>query len=560
MSRISHAATRRPALLASGLVLLVSLLLVATAAWFSQQANRAEFDRRVDADATAFAQSLEQGVAQIEATMAGVSGLFVATEHVSLLDYRRFVDHIDLPDALLGIAFSPVVAADELEAIELEMGRLIPGFTVWDWSPDGPVAPAPADVYFPVQFFEPIAAQASSYGLNAISPPGRLELITRALATGIDSASPLLPHAISGEIGLLIYRPVLRANGERIGVLIAPIEQDTLVETSVSPVVLDRVQWSIVDVTDGEVEVDVGDPTTDHAHVTSRYLAIADRVIRVDVRAAHGLSVGFSGRFYTIVIAGLLIAGLLSVGTNLIVRRRQTQRRLEEVEGLLEAKESFIASVSHELRTPLTGVLGFAEMLRDWSDTMSSGERDELVGTIASEAGELSNIVEDLIVMARADYGTLAVVAVPVNLKAQCSQVLEMVAGGQEIQIDTDSEALRASADPARVRQIVRNLVTNADSYGGTNVRIEIGRVDDSVTIAVCDDGSGVPTGFEETIFQPYQRAHEKSGKAASIGLGLSISRKLARAMYGDLTYERVGDETRFVLRLPVLHADQAAA
>ena len=84
MSRISHAAKRRSALLASGAVLLVSLLLVATAAWVSQQANHEEFDRQVELDASAFAGALEQGVAEIEATMAGVSGLFVATDGVEL--------------------------------------------------------------------------------------------------------------------------------------------------------------------------------------------------------------------------------------------------------------------------------------------------------------------------------------------------------------------------------------------------------------------------------------------------------------------------------------------
>ncbi|NNF64860.1 MAG: hypothetical protein HKN07_11475 [Acidimicrobiia bacterium] len=561
MSKISHWVEQRPALIASAVVLLISLGVVAAAAWISQEANHREFDRQVELDASAFAGALEQGVAEIEATMAGVSGLFVATDGVELLEYRRYIDHIELPEGLLGIAYSPIVTAQQLPEFEQDMGRLIPGYMVWDWSPDGPVEAASHDVYLPVQFFEPIGAQRSSYGLNATSPPGRSALIEKVMASGQDAASPLLPLAISGEVGTLIYRPVVRSNSETIGILTAPIERDALVLASVSEALRQRVDWTIEDVTDAPVvETDAPGAPDSHSHVALRNVEVADRIWGVSVANASGVEVGVSARVYTIIAVGLLIAGLLAAGTHQIVSRRQTQRRLEEVEGLLTAKESFIASVSHELRTPLTGVLGFAETLRDWSDSMSADERDELVGTIASEAGELSNIVEDLIVMARADYGTLAVAAVPVNLRAQCAQVLEMVNEGQRIAIDGGTEVMRASADPARVRQIIRNLVTNADSYGGDRVRIEITSQDDWVSIAVVDNGSGVPVGFEETIFQPYQRAHEKSGKAASIGLGLSISRKLARAMYGDLTYGRVDQETHFVLQLPRLHEEQVAA
>lgn len=560
MSKISQKAARRPAVVASLVVFFVGLVLVGAAAWFEHQVSHREFDDRLEAEATEFTQSVEQGIAEIEASLAGVSGLFVASNKVSLLDYRRYIDHIDLPAGLLGVAYSPIVQPMELADFESEMARLIPGYTVWDWSPDGPIVPASHPEYYPVKYFEPIAAQASSYGLNAVSPPGRRALIEAVVAGGQDKASPLTPLAISNRLGVLIYRPVVQSNTETIGVLTAPVDLESLVVAAVDQELLQLVDWSISDITATPTAAAGDHDFAGHGHVASRRLTVTDREWRVDVIAVQGRAPAYSAAFYAIIGLGLILAGLLAAGTHLVVKRRQTQLRLEEVEGLLEAKESFIASVSHELRTPLTGVLGFAEALRDWSDTMSSAERDELVGTIASEAGELSNIVEDLIVMARSDYGTLEVVSVPVDLKAQCAQVLEMTSAVHNVPVEVGAGVTRAAADPARVRQIIRNLMTNAESYGGGNRRILIERDGSDVAIAVCDDGDGVPEGFEEKIFAPYERAHQKSGKAASIGLGLSISRKLAQAMKGDLWYERVGSETRFVLRLPVQQQEHKAA
>jgi signal transduction histidine kinase len=219
---------------------------------------------------------------------------------------------------------------------------------------------------------------------------------------------------------------------------------------------------------------------------------------------------------------------------------------------LLASKDELIASVSHELRTPLTAVVGYAQMLNDEVSGLSAVERKEMIESIASQGADLTNIIEDLLVEARADIGTLTVARVPVDLRAQAAQVLET------LQSDTNGRCIeliglpvQAVADPARVRQILRNLVTNAFRYGGDHIQITVADGGSTVRILVSDNGLGVPPEEQNRIFEPYHRAHTREGLTASVGLGLTVSRKLARLMDGDLTYRYQVGESIFQLDLP---------
>ncbi len=107
-----------------------------------------------------------------------------------------------------------------------------------------------------------------------------------------------------------------------------------------------------------------------------------------------------------------------------------------------------------------------------------------------------------------------------------------------------------ALADPTRLRQILRNLLTNAVRYGGTTIWVELDEHPGSIEIAVCDDGAGVPQQHASDIFEPYVSAHADQSRPQALGLGLAISRRLARLMDGDVTYERSDGITRFTLTL----------
>ncbi len=249
----------------------------------------------------------------------------------------------------------------------------------------------------------------------------------------------------------------------------------------------------------------------------------------------------------------LLLAGL--VVTASLLRMQANKRRIATLEHLVEVKGEFIAAVSHELRTPLTAVVGFADLLRKSGADLTSSDRAEMTAAIAEQSGEVAAIVEDLLVAARTDIGKLNVATVSVNLRAQTAQVLEILDQSQSIAILGHPPA--ASGDPARVRQILRNLFTNAVRYGGDHISVELGSQSDGLaSLIVKDDGDPIPKEDRERIFEPYEQAHDQPRQPGSIGLGLSVSRRLARLMGGDLTYRHDGHSI-FELSLPLaVHTD----
>jgi signal transduction histidine kinase len=111
----------------------------------------------------------------------------------------------------------------------------------------------------------------------------------------------------------------------------------------------------------------------------------------------------------------------------------------------------------------------------------------------------------------------------------------------------------RALGDPSRVRQILRNMVTNASRYGGEEVEVRLGSIDGYVTVGVADNGHGVAPEDQEQIFTPYYRAHSSESQPAALGIGLSVARQLARLMHGDLIYRRQDGWTVFELQLPTV-------
>lgn len=225
--------------------------------------------------------------------------------------------------------------------------------------------------------------------------------------------------------------------------------------------------------------------------------------------------------------------------------------RNEAMAEVVRAKDEFIASVSHELRTPLTAVIGITSEIAQSSE-MSEEERSELLHLVAGQAAEMSNLVEDLLVAARADVGTVPVEIRRVDLMTELRATLEGLGMTVGMPSQPPPEVI---ADPRRVRQILRNLLTNASRYGGPNRRITAGALRDSVWLEMRDDGEGIPDEEARRIFEPYVT----SGGGGGVGLGLSVARQLAELMGGSLDYERSAGESVFRLQLPLADAREPA-
>ncbi len=231
-----------------------------------------------------------------------------------------------------------------------------------------------------------------------------------------------------------------------------------------------------------------------------------------------------------------------------ITDRKKAQDALEE---LIKSKDELIASVSHELRTPLTVVHGLAQELdTDWLG-FSIPEQKEFIGMIAQQSAEVAYIVEDLLVAARADIGKLPVHPARVNLAAELEAAVAAIEDGA-ISVDRVGEKTPiAFADDTRVRQILRNLLSNAARYGGSEIVARCGSNRETAWLEVADNGEGIPEADVRAVFEPYVRSHNAEGQPLSVGLGLTVSLKLSELMGGSLTYRRDDGWAVFRLELP---------
>ncbi|MBE7418836.1 MAG: response regulator [Ideonella sp.] len=224
--------------------------------------------------------------------------------------------------------------------------------------------------------------------------------------------------------------------------------------------------------------------------------------------------------------------------------RFETARHAQQARGLQrlaeqasEAKSRFLATVSHELRTPLNGILGMTQLaLAELRDSKSR----ERLQTILGSAQHLRRLIGDLVDLARIEAGKLDLMPVPfcaITLMHDVTQLLQPAAVGKALTLrvqPSGSLPKQVFADAARVRQVLHNLVGNAVKFStaGT-VSVAADWAAPVLRFVVRDNGPGVPAAQRATIFDAFdQGARDADG---GLGLGLTISRQLARAMGGDV-------------------------
>jgi Amt family ammonium transporter len=213
-----------------------------------------------------------------------------------------------------------------------------------------------------------------------------------------------------------------------------------------------------------------------------------------------------------------------------------------------KARDEFVATVSHELRNPISVLLGLAQELAADYDGFSDEERREMADVMARQADDASWIIEDLLVAYREDMSRVAVFTETFDVMDEIRRVMEGI--DAPIRLELGEGDTRVSADPRRTRQILRNLVTNAVRYGGDDVVVEARSSGNSVEVMVRDSGDPLDPNEAQRIFESYERG---SGllDAKSVGLGLSVARKLAGLMNGYLEYSHDGEYSSFVVTLP---------
>ena len=206
--------------------------------------------------------------------------------------------------------------------------------------------------------------------------------------------------------------------------------------------------------------------------------------------------------------------------------------------------------VVHELRTPLTVITGMLSTLRDRMDVLPSATTAELIQAALRNSAHMAELLQAVSDARRAAHGQLSVTPEPTDIGALVRAAVADLAAGHGWRLPEVSAApgIVVDVDPMRIRQVLANLLSNAHKYAppGTPVRVTVTADDEGVEVAVHDEGPGVPPERQGELFQKFSRL---GATDPGVGLGLFISREIARAHGGDLTVSPTSPST-FVLRL----------
>lgn len=258
---------------------------------------------------------------------------------------------------------------------------------------------------------------------------------------------------------------------------------------------------------------------------------------------------------------------LVTLQRELARRNAELQEALREAEQAGAGKSRFLAMISHEIRTPMNGILGMAELLQSSS---LSPEQLGWTALIGESASALLGMVNDLLDLSKIEAGVLDIEEKPFDLRevvAHAVQLLQPRAGVKRNVIRWEVDAAiaeRLNGDATRIRQILINLVNNAntfteDGWIGLSVRPVLGSVD-AIRFEVRDNGIGISSANIGKLFQPYSQT--EAGKAKSgTGLGLTICKSLVEAMKGQIgVFSREGEGSTFWFELPLLPAEEDKA
>ncbi|MCC6425269.1 MAG: response regulator [Phycisphaerales bacterium] len=284
-----------------------------------------------------------------------------------------------------------------------------------------------------------------------------------------------------------------------------------------------------------------------------------------EAQLARTLSAGTPGLLGILLLA---IAGLVRTARIAHLRQRAFMAASRHASAASQAKSEFLANMSHEIRTPLTAILGYAELLQDdHSISQTPARRNQALETIRGAGQHLLEIINDILDLSKIEAGKLTVEAINTSLP----EVLHMAdslarqrAASKGLSFSyafTSPIPDRIVSDPTRLRQILMNLVGNAVKFtetGGITIRVGASESSGSSTLAIDVEDTGLGMSPEQSagLFQQFSQADRTTTRRfGGSGLGLVISRRLARLMGGDVTLIRTapGAGSAFRVTLPLI-------
>lgn len=225
-------------------------------------------------------------------------------------------------------------------------------------------------------------------------------------------------------------------------------------------------------------------------------------------------------------------------------------------------KDDLLTFASHELRSPLTTVYGLARFLRRrLHDDPAAFPADvlEAIEGLEPEAARMDDMIETLLDLARIDSNRLMLSPSEVDLRQVVGEAVERLLirhPSAVVSLDAPTTRVQAHTDETRVRQMLTNLLDNAARYGGRppHIDVRLAAETDAVTIAIRDDGAGIPPEDQPHVFRRFYRADNRTrGAGHALGVGLFVTKEVARALGGDVDFSTGPGGSEFRLTLPLL-------
>ena len=231
-----------------------------------------------------------------------------------------------------------------------------------------------------------------------------------------------------------------------------------------------------------------------------------------------------------------------------------------EAESANGAKSDFLAVMSHELRTPLSAIMGYQELLADGITGPINEQQAQQLGRIKASARHLLSLIDEILTFTRIDAGreeiTLELVSLA-SLLDPAAEIVEPLARARNLHIEVmlPSNPVFVETDPVKVRQMIVNLLSNAVKFTDTGRIILTGdQKGDQLVISVQDTGIGISPEHFDRIFEPFWQVEQKATRrAGGTGLGLTVTKRLALLLGGDVSVTSTpGEGATFTICLPI--------
>lgn len=248
--------------------------------------------------------------------------------------------------------------------------------------------------------------------------------------------------------------------------------------------------------------------------------------------------------------------GMNCLAEEIRLRSSDVEAARDEALAASRAKSAFLANMSHELRTPMNAIIGYSELIADETD---SPELLSDIGKILAAGRSLLALISDILDLSKVEAGKMDLLVEPVNAASLVADVIDTLgplASNRGNKLIGNSADVVFNTDVVKLRQILLNLMANANKFttdGSIELRLE---QPDDVVITVTDTGIGIDADRCAAIFEPFTQARLDTGKNhGGTGLGLTITRRFCDMLGGQISVEsEVGKGSVFTVRLPPIH------